>query len=132
MDELLREASKLCLDLWQAGGPKTGGEQYPNMLNVIDLHQRIEKHLRERPEPTLGEILADAVALPHSPVQRLAAANPDVRTDMILDALFGDRGGTVTGRMSMPYHPALRQQVPSGRKQGIGVDEKDYANGGLP
>ena len=62
----------------------------------------------------------------HPPAQQLAAANPDVRTDRILDALFG--GCTVTGR----YASAMRQQIPNPKKQGIGVDEADYKNGGLP
>jgi len=120
-DDLLREASDLLRDLWNASGPKTGGEQYPNMLNVIDMHQQIEAHFARLDRATATA--TDSVVL--------LAANPEVRTDRILDALFGDRGGTVIGRMSMPYHPAMRQQVPSGKKMGIGVNEEDYRDGGL-
>lgn len=45
--------------------------------------------------------------------------------------LAEDVSGTVTGRMEMPRNPADRQQIPNPKKRLIGVDEKDYINGGL-
>ncbi len=117
-DDLLREASDLLHDL------ANGGDLYrQDQAKVTALRQQIETHFAR-----LDQVTVPSADLASIELRALALFDPDTRTDRILDVLFP----TVTGRTTFPLRPGLRQQIPNGKKMGIGVDEADYKNGGLP